>query len=88
LGNTKTQYLTFYPILRRFLGWIKTTEDNRQNMESKNKPYRALVAHPDEAEFLCAGALALVRQRGWRVVMVTMTPGDFSLNPVLRGFSS
>jgi LmbE family N-acetylglucosaminyl deacetylase len=36
----------------------------------------AVVAHPDDAEFLCAGALSLLHKRGWRIVMATMTPGD------------
>ena len=36
----------------------------------------AIVAHPDDAEFLCVGTLALLRQKGWNVQMATMTPGD------------
>jgi LmbE family N-acetylglucosaminyl deacetylase len=37
----------------------------------------AVLAHPDDAEFLCAGTLLrLVRERGWRVHVATMTPGD------------
>ncbi|MCA1596665.1 MAG: PIG-L family deacetylase, partial [Chloroflexi bacterium] len=36
----------------------------------------ALLAHPDDAEFLCAGTLALLAQRGWHVVIATATPGD------------
>lgn len=36
----------------------------------------AIVAHPDDAEFLCAGTLALLRQNGWQVHMATMTAGD------------
>ncbi|MBN2137296.1 MAG: PIG-L family deacetylase [Sedimentisphaerales bacterium] len=36
----------------------------------------ALGAHPDDAEFMCAGTLALLRQRGWKVHIATMTPGD------------
>lgn len=36
----------------------------------------AIHAHPDDIEFQCAGTLALLRQRGWHVTMVTMTPGD------------
>jgi len=45
-------------------------------MKSKKQTVLALVAHPDDAEFLCAGALALLSQRDWRIVMATMTPGD------------
>ncbi|MHC4740771.1 MAG: PIG-L deacetylase family protein [Planctomycetota bacterium] len=33
-------------------------------------------AHPDDAEFMCAGTLALLRERGWDVHISTMTPGD------------
>lgn len=36
----------------------------------------ALNAHPDDAEFLCAGTLALLHQRGWEIHIATMTPGD------------
>ena len=35
-----------------------------------------LMAHPDDAEFLCCGTLALLQQRGWEVHLATMTPGD------------
>ena len=36
----------------------------------------ALVAHPDDAEFLCGGTLALLAQRGWEIHVATSTPGD------------
>ncbi len=36
----------------------------------------AIVAHPDDAEFLCAGTLTLLKQKGWNVQMATMTAGD------------
>lgn len=36
----------------------------------------ALNAHPDDAEFLCAGTLTLLYQRGWEIHIATMTPGD------------
>jgi LmbE family N-acetylglucosaminyl deacetylase len=37
----------------------------------------AILAHPDDAEFLCAGTLLrLVREHGCRVHIATMTPGD------------
>ncbi len=36
----------------------------------------AVVSHPDDAELLCAGTLALLKDRGWHVVLATMTPGD------------
>ena len=33
-------------------------------------------AHPDDAEFMCAGTLVLLREKGWEVHISTMTPGD------------
>ena len=33
-------------------------------------------AHPDDAEFLCAGTLALLHERGWQIHIATVTPGD------------
>ncbi len=37
----------------------------------------SLLAHPDDAEFLCAGTLIrLVREHGWQAHLATMTPGD------------
>lgn len=36
----------------------------------------SIGAHPDDAEFMCAGTLALLRERGWQVHIATMTPGD------------
>jgi len=37
----------------------------------------SILAHPDDAEFLCAGTLCrLVRERGWRAHIASMTPGD------------
>jgi LmbE family N-acetylglucosaminyl deacetylase len=37
----------------------------------------SVLAHPDDAEFLCAGTLIrLVREHGWQAHIATMTPGD------------
>ena len=37
----------------------------------------SVLAHPDDAEFLCAGALIrLAREHGWQVHIASMTPGD------------
>jgi LmbE family N-acetylglucosaminyl deacetylase len=41
-----------------------------------NKTVLSLGAHPDDAEFFCAGTLALLHQKGWQVHIATMTPGD------------
>lgn len=36
----------------------------------------ALHAHPDDAEYLCGGTLALLQKRGCAISILTMTPGD------------
>ncbi len=36
----------------------------------------SLAAHPDDAEFFCAGTLTLLAERGWSVHIATMTAGD------------
>jgi LmbE family N-acetylglucosaminyl deacetylase len=37
----------------------------------------SVLAHPDDAEFLCAGTLArLAQEHGWQVHIATMTAGD------------
>src|SRR5438045_2527805 len=37
----------------------------------------SVLAHPDDAEFLCAGTLIrLVREHGWQAHLATMTAGD------------
>ena len=41
-----------------------------------NKTALSFLAHPDDAEFLCAGTLARLRDAGWTVHIATATPGD------------
>jgi LmbE family N-acetylglucosaminyl deacetylase len=42
-----------------------------------NKIALSILAHPDDAEFLCAGVLARLRQEhGYEVHIASMTPGD------------
>lgn len=41
-----------------------------------NKVALSFLAHPDDAEFLCAGTLARLREGGWEVHIATATPGD------------
>src|SRR5260370_32439562 len=37
----------------------------------------SILAHPDDAEFLCAGTMIrLVREHGWQAHIASMTPGD------------
>jgi LmbE family N-acetylglucosaminyl deacetylase len=45
-------------------------------MKMSNKTVLSLGAHPDDAEFFCAGTLALLHQKGWEIHIATMTPGD------------
>lgn len=35
-----------------------------------------IFAHPDDAEFVCAGTLSLLKKDGWEVHIVTMATGD------------
>ena len=44
--------------------------------ETSRKTVLSLGAHPDDAEFFCAGTLALLREKGWQIHIATMTPGD------------
>jgi LmbE family N-acetylglucosaminyl deacetylase len=42
-----------------------------------NNVVLSILAHPDDAEFLCAGTLIrLARQHEWQVHIASMTPGD------------
>jgi LmbE family N-acetylglucosaminyl deacetylase len=41
-----------------------------------NQVALAFLAHPDDAEILCAGTLIRLRQLGWDVHIATCTPGD------------
>lgn len=47
-------------------------------MAESDEPFRVLAihAHPDDIEILCAGTLALLKQNGCEIVMITMTAGD------------
>ena len=40
------------------------------------KTVLAVGAHPDDIEILCAGTLALLREKQWHIEFATMTPGD------------
>ena len=45
--------------------------------DSQNPPrILAIHAHPDDIEFQCAGTLALLKEAGCPITLVTMTPGD------------
>lgn len=36
----------------------------------------SILAHPDDAEFVCAGTLALLAQKGWQIHIAAMSPGN------------
>ncbi|MEE8451703.1 MAG: PIG-L deacetylase family protein [Thermoguttaceae bacterium] len=42
----------------------------------KKQTALALMAHPDDAEFLCAGTLIRLADAGWEIHIATATPGD------------
>lgn len=44
----------------------------------------AFGCHPDDVEFMCAGTLALLAERGWEVHIATMTGGEVG-SATLRG---
>ena len=44
-------------------------------MTDFNKTVLAIHAHPDDTEIFCAGTLALLKQKGFKIVISTMTPG-------------
>jgi LmbE family N-acetylglucosaminyl deacetylase len=41
-----------------------------------NKTVLAFMAHPDDAEFLCAGTMVRLAEAGWKVHIATAAPGD------------
>ncbi|TWT40734.1 Mycothiol S-conjugate amidase [Thalassoglobus neptunius] len=47
-------------------------------MSTQSSPFRVLAihAHPDDVEILCAGTLALLKDRGCHISIITMTAGD------------
>lgn len=46
------------------------------NNNTTNKNVLAFMAHPDDAEFLCAGTLARLKNQGFVIHIATMTAGD------------
>ncbi len=41
-----------------------------------NKVALGIFAHPDDAEFMCAGTLSLLKRAGWTIHIATITKGD------------
>ena len=42
----------------------------------ENRKALSVLAHPDDAEFMCAGTLYLLSEKGWEIHIATMTAGD------------
>src|SRR3712207_2724666 len=55
-----------------------TNEQQTEQTQEEQRPKRALVvmAHPDDAEFLCAGTVAKLCVEGWHVWYCLATSGD------------
>ena len=55
-----------------------TMEETQDTEQREQRPKRALVmvAHPDDAEFLCAGTVAKMCAEGWEVYYCLATSGD------------
>lgn len=49
-------------------------------MDIENKTALAFLCHPDDAEFMVAGTLALLKDAGWDITIATMTAGDCGSN--------
>lgn len=45
-------------------------------IDPHNRTVLAFMAHPDDAEFLCAGTLVRLADAGWQVHVATCAPGD------------
>lgn len=43
---------------------------------SERRVAMTLLAHPDDAEFLCAGTLIRLKQAGWEIHIASLAPGD------------
>ena len=43
---------------------------------SENRRVLSVGAHPDDAEFACAGTLARLKEAGCEIVIATLSPGD------------
>jgi len=52
------------------------TNEMEERKSKENLTVLCLMAHPDDAEILSGGTLALLTQKGCRVVIATMTPGQ------------
>ena len=45
-------------------------------MKTERRVALSFLAHPDDAEFLCAGTLIRLADAGWTIHIATATPGD------------
>jgi LmbE family N-acetylglucosaminyl deacetylase len=49
---------------------------DHKRRSNKHRTVLAFLAHPDDAEILCAGTLVRLRELGWEIHIATATPGD------------
>ncbi len=52
------------------------TDNGQRTTHPMTNVVLSVLAHPDDAEFLCAGTLLRLRSLGWQVHIASMTPGD------------
>ena len=45
-------------------------------MKEKNNRILAIEAHPDDVEFMCSGALCLLKKRGYEISICSVANGD------------
>src|SRR3954467_6953179 len=63
----------------------RTTVDCRAMAEQpRRRVVLALMAHPDDAEILCAGTMMRLVDSGWEAHVATMTAGDCGTTEVDR----
>lgn len=48
----------------------------KKDKTKQDKVVLSLLCHPDDTEIMCAGTLALLKRKGWKIHIATMTPGD------------
>lgn len=55
------------------------------NVRAMRKIALSLLAHPDDAEILCAGTLIRLQQLGWEIHIVTVCKGDLGTAMLSKG---
>jgi LmbE family N-acetylglucosaminyl deacetylase len=78
MSALRREIRNFMADLRRFLRWPFRHRPPPPPQQEPEGPQTALVimAHPDDADFLCAGTVARWCDHGWDVYYVLATSGD------------